>query len=433
MKRPVVIGLLVVALLFVLAGIGAVLFFTVRGGFSTNNPFDQNNVSSTLEESKDLKVDAKKPITLTVTDDAGDVTITGGDVEKVQVKVVKTAYDSTQARADEEVKTIKYTVEQNGNTIKLKYELPKSMNFRNWVNTVDFIIIVPAETQVTVDTNGDVTVNDIKGDADLETDFGDMNVENLNGKVSIDTNNGKVNVKSVDASGKDVTIDSSFGDISLEQVKGKDINVTSSNGTITLINVRATGEVYTKSSFGDITFENGSAASLTVDSDNGKIEIHKFDIKKELGIDNSFGDIDLTDVTAASYDLHTSNGDMTIDGVKGSLKIKTDFGDIDILNATSVLLDLDTSNGNVEFSGSLGDGPHNIQTDFGNVTLSIPSDSNLNVSLTTDFGNISSEIPITVILSGDLKNNEQNGAINEGGGLLTIKTNNGNINIKAIK
>ena len=104
-----------------------------------------------LEESKTLKVDAEKPVTLKVTDDAGDVTIIGADVKTVQVKVVKTAYDSSQARADEEVKGIKYTIEQTGNTITLKYELPKSMNFNNNVNTVDFIVTVPNETTVDVD------------------------------------------------------------------------------------------------------------------------------------------------------------------------------------------------------------------------------------------------------------------------------------------
>ena len=150
MKRPIVIALLVAALALVCIGIGSVIYFA--NGFQTNNPFDKRNISSVLEESKTIKVDAKKPITLTVNSAAGDVTVTGGDVETVQVKVVKTAYDSTQARADEEVKTVKYTVEQSGNTITFKYEIPKSMNFSNNVNTVDFIITVPTETTVTVDT-----------------------------------------------------------------------------------------------------------------------------------------------------------------------------------------------------------------------------------------------------------------------------------------
>ena len=62
MKRPVVITLLVAALALVCLGIGAVAFFTINGGFPTNSPFDRNNISSVVEESKTLKVDAKKPL-----------------------------------------------------------------------------------------------------------------------------------------------------------------------------------------------------------------------------------------------------------------------------------------------------------------------------------------------------------------------------------
>ena len=432
MKRPLVIGLLVVALLFVLAGIGAVLFFTMNG-FAVNNPFDRNNISSVVEENKTFEVDAKEPVILSVQDDAGDVIVTGGDVDTVEVKIVKTAYDSTQARADEEVKTIPYTIVQNGNQLTLKYEIPKSMNFRNKVNTVDFIVTVPSETEVTIDTNGDVAVSGVKGDADLHTSFGDMDVENLKGSLNMDSSNGDIKVLSVDASGKDVSVDSSFGDITLEQVKSRDITVTSSNGTITFTNVRATGDVYTKSSFGDISYENGSSDSLTVESSNGRISVTKFNIKQNMAIDTSFGDIDLINASAGSYDLKTNNGDLTIDGAQGSLKAHTDFGDVDITNAKSVTLDLDTNNGNIDFSGSFGKGPHSISTEFGNVTLSIPDDTNLNVSLNTAFGDINSDIPITVTLTGDLKDNQRDGVMNEGGDLLTINTNNGDIDIKAIK
>src|SRR5678815_1139275 len=98
MKRPIVIALLIVALALVCVGIGSVIYFS--NGFSVNNPFDHRNISSVLEESKTLKVDATKPLTLKVLDDAGAVTVTGADVKTVEVKAIKTAYDSSQARAD---------------------------------------------------------------------------------------------------------------------------------------------------------------------------------------------------------------------------------------------------------------------------------------------------------------------------------------------
>ena len=66
MKRPIVIALLVTALVLVCLGIGAVIFFTVNGGFPTNNPFDVRNIPSELKEDKTLKVDTEKPLTLKV-------------------------------------------------------------------------------------------------------------------------------------------------------------------------------------------------------------------------------------------------------------------------------------------------------------------------------------------------------------------------------
>ena len=50
MKRPIVIGLLIVALGLVCLGIGAVALFTANKGFAGNDPFDRRNISSQVEE-----------------------------------------------------------------------------------------------------------------------------------------------------------------------------------------------------------------------------------------------------------------------------------------------------------------------------------------------------------------------------------------------
>jgi len=434
MKRPIVITLLVAALALVCLGIGAVIYFA--NGFQTNNPFDRRNIPSVLEESKILKVDAKKPLTLNVNDAAGDITVTGGDVETVQVKAVKTAYDSSQARADEEVKTIKYTVEQSGNNITIKYEIPKSMNFSNNVNTVDFIITVPTETAVKVDTGfGEVNVSDVKGDADLANDFGDVTAQNIEGALSVKTNSGTVAAGSIKAGSKNIELRSDFGNINLEKASAEDITFQSSSGKVTLKEVNATGDFYSKSDFGDTKYENGSAASITIDSSSGKVELTKLNVSGMLKVDDDFGDIKLAQATAASYDLHTNSGTVTVDGAKGTLKAYTDFGNIEITNAQSATLDLKTNSGSVEFSGSLGDGPHMVKSDFGNITLEIPAGTKLNVDLKTDFGKIKSEIPITVTLTEGSKSDSDQivGAINGGGGQLTVKANSGSININAMK
>jgi len=435
MKRPIVIILLSVALTLVCVGIGAVIFFA--NGFPTNNPFDVRNISSQLEESKTLKVDATKPLTLKVTDHAGSVTVTGGDVETVTVKVIKTAYDSTQARADAEVKNVKYTIEQSGTTITLKYELPKSMNFSNNVNTVDFIVTIPHEVTVDVDTNmGEVNVSDTKGNVDIKNDFGDVTVENIEGGLTVKTNSGEVNATSIVAGSEDIDLSSDFGGVTLEKAGGKNITLDSNSGTITLREVRATGDLTTNTDFGNTSFENGSADSLHTETNSGEVSLVKITVKKQIFVKDDFGDIDLSQAFAESYDMHANSGSITVDGAKGKLKADSDFGNITITNAESVNLTVETNSGTVEFSGSLGKGPHFIKSDFGGIDINLPADVKLTVDLKTDFGNIKSDLPITVVLTdgnSDSSGSHITGDINDGGEELTVQANSGNISIKITK
>ncbi len=432
MKRVVVIVLLSIALLFVLVGIGAVVFFTANGGFPTNNPFDRQNIPSELQETNTLEVDSEKPVILNVVNAAGDVIITGSDAETVQVRAVKTAYDSTQSRADEEVKSIKYTIEQIDNLITIKYELPKSMNFSNKINTVNFTITVP--TQTTVDVNngfGEVSLTNIEGNAVIENDFGDVTADHVEGALSISTSSGEVTASSISAGKNDVELSSDFGSITLQSASSSNVTLESNSGKITLRDVRATGDIHSKTDFGDTLFENGSADSLTVETNSGSVSLVKVTIEDAINVQNDFGEIDLEQALAASYDLHTNSGSITVVAAKGQLKAYTDFGGIKIEDAQAVSLDVRTNSGSVEFSGSLGAGPHLVRSDFGEIDLTLPADSQLNVDLSTDFGSIKSDLPITVTLNGSSNSDGDQvvGSINGGGDEFTAQTNSGSVTI----
>ena len=191
MKRAIILTLLTAALLLVLGGIAAVIFFAARG----NGDFFRGGTQpfATLEESKTIKVDVKNPVMLKVIDDAGSVTVVGADVKTVEVKVVKTAHDRTQNGAEKEVKTIKYNIEQSGNIVTLKYELPTKTIFDQNLNTVDFTITVPNETTVNIDNNlGEVGISNLKGNAEIVNDFGEVKVDTIEGAVSASTNSGNV-------------------------------------------------------------------------------------------------------------------------------------------------------------------------------------------------------------------------------------------------
>jgi DUF4097 and DUF4098 domain-containing protein YvlB len=435
MKKVVVIVLLVFALLCVLAGIGGTIFFAANTGLRVNNAFDRRNISSVLGEEETLEVGTGKPVTLIVTDDAGDVTVTGADVDTVQVRVVKTAYDSSQARADQEVQGIEYTIQQDGNTITLKYELPSSMNFSNNVNTVDFVVTVPNEVTVSVTTVGEVSISDTTGTIKIQSGFGDVTLANIQGALDVGTKSGPIHASSVDSGSGNIVLMTGFGSISLENATGKDITLTSDSGGLELDNIRASGEVDLSTGFGDTQFNNGSANLLTIDTKSGQIAVSKLNVQKALTVLSGFGEIHIDQVNAASYDLTNGSGSITVAGARGSVRASSDFGPITITEADQATIDLSTKSGSVDFEGSLGAGPHSIHTGFGEVHLTLPADSELNVELKTGFGSIYSEIPIAVTgtIGGNKAESFETGTMNGGGEQLRVETNSGSITITASK
>lgn len=437
MKRTIVIVLLTVVLTVVCLGIGVVAFLTINGGLPTNNPFDVQSVSAQVEENKTLKIDAEKPVVLSIVDDAGDVTVTGAEVDTVQVKAVKTAYAGNQADADQEVKGVKYNIEQTGNKITIKYELPKNLTVNGNLNTVDFVITVPNETTVDMDNNsGDVALTQIKGNATIALDFGNTTLENIAGAVDVRSNGGNITAGSITAGSENISLHSDFGSLELKKADGKDVTITSNSGQVTLTDVRATGKVDIQTDFGKTTYENGSTGELRIDTNSGDVNVSKVRVSGAITVEDDFGQIEFKQVSANAYDLKSNGGNIIVDGAKGKLKAHTDFGKIVIENATEVTLDLKSNGGAVEFSGSLGDGPHLVASDFGEITLTLPADATLNVDIQTDFGKIKSDLPIAVTFSGETNTNSGDditGTINGGGAQLTVKTNGGNVNLNAGK
>ncbi len=429
MKRPIVIVLLTIALVFVLAGIGAVLFFAIS---NTSLDFvnDAFTVTATSEETKTL--DVENPVKLKVLNEHGDVSVMGADVEIITVDVVKTGFGSTQKQADNSLSNIKYEFSQTGDIVNLTYKFPG--NKRRVDEQVDFIITVPFETKVEVDASlGEVTVSDIQGEVNLGNEFGNIIVDKVNGALEVRSNSGQIDVTSVKAGLKDIDVHSGFGTVTLKQVSGANITIGSNSGELELENIRATKNMILSTDFGDLDFMTGSAGSLEAKTNSGSINLTAVTVTSELILRDEFGDITLQQVKADSYDVESNSGSITVDGVKGKVRAHTGFGNIDILNAEDVTIDLDTNSGAIDFSGSLGDGPHTVHSDFGNIELNIPTDSALTIDMETQFGKITSDIPITVTLTGDIKQSQQTGTINGGGAEMKVDTNSGNISIKVLK
>jgi DUF4097 and DUF4098 domain-containing protein YvlB len=242
-----------------------------------------------------------------------------------------------------------------------------------------------------------------------------------------------VTATSIKAAGENIDLTSEFGGITLEQANGRDITLDTNSGTVSLDDVRATGTLTANTDFGDVTIESGSADSLSVKTNSGGVTLNKLTVKKDILVEDEFGSIELNQVFAASYDLNTNSGEITIDGVKGRLTAHTEFGGIQIFNAEAVTLDLRTNSGSIDIKGSLGAGPHKVVSEFGEINLTLPADTKLDVDLSTDFGRIQSDLPISVTVteSNDSERDQIVGSINGGGDQLTVQTNSGSVTIHA--
>jgi DUF4097 and DUF4098 domain-containing protein YvlB len=430
MKRPIVIALLIVALLFVGAGIMAVIFFGINQGFDRFS-FDENRVSVTAEESKNYS--SEGVTRLEVKNDAGNVYITGGDVSQVTVEASKTAWGMDETGANTALKDLKYTVKQNGDALVVTFEQNPRQEVKNKLDTIDFVITVPHKLSTTVKVQfGTIKLNGTEGDANLDSAFGDIAVENLKGGLTVNTESGSVVTISISAGSREISLQSGFGNLTLEKVSASDLIVESESGAIKLDDVRASDSMELFTKFGSVSFEKGSADTLTVTTESGKVELTSLQISESITVTDKFGNISLEQVDATSYDLDTESGAIEVDGVSYTLKAHSGFGNITIKNGENASIDLDTESGTVIYEGTLGDGPHKLNSNFGEIRLVIPADAALNVDLKTEFGKIKSVLPITITVTGNVESDHFVGTINGGGGALTATTQSGSISLEIL-
>jgi len=173
--------------------------------------------------------------------------------------------------------------------------------------------------------------------------------------------------------------------------------------------------------------EDAAAAEVSLNSNSGEIELTRVEASGAVSVKTDFGAVTLEEVAAETYDLETNSGRITVHGAHGAVQAHTDFGDVEVTEAADADLDVSSNSGSIHFSGSLGDGPHTLKTDFGSIQLSLPEDAALTFDLKTSFGKIKSAFPITT--SGDLENDHWRGTINGGGASLTAQTNSGDVTL----
>lgn len=394
--------------------------------------FNVNRISAKATEEKTLNVSG--PTSLKVANSFGNITVETGTDDKVVVKAEKTAWGSTDADAQAGLKDLKVVITQDGNNISISVEQPAvidALHIGPGIGSVKFTISVPQETTATLhSSNGDVSLEGTTGSADVQSDFGDVTITDVNGEVLGKSNNGKITARELVSEAK-ITLSSDFGSIKLEDATGSDVSASSANGQIDLTEVNADGLLKASSQFGSIHVGGSQAQTADVRSSNGSIRLENLDVEGSITVKSNFGGLTLSKVNARSYDLDTQNGRITVTGAQNEIKAHSSFGSIEVLDAENATLNLSSNNGKVTFSGSLGSGPHILKSNFGNIEVTLPANSALDIDMQTDFGKITSDFAIAI--SGKIDNQDWDGTINGGGAQLSVETNNGNISLQSLK
>ena len=324
--------------------------------------------------------------TLEVNVGDADVIVEPGSSDEVHVEVVVEARNMEDGR--EYFEKQRFDVSQRGNTVRVETNRRQRIkwDWGNWRNQPHIYVRITTPEAF---------------NADLHTSDGDISVDRLKGDVRMKTSDGDVIVGEL--MGDDLTVGTSDGDIRIDALDAETVEVTTSDGDLDLGDIAA-NRVFARTSDGDIRIDalGGDAEVRTSDGD---IDVSSFN-GKSFFARTSDGDIDINELIAETSTVHSSDGEITLRRVEGDLKV----------SGSSAGIRLELRNpGEVSASSSDGD-----------ITITMPEDHRADIRLRGDDVRIASSLDF----DGRLQDDRAEGSINGGGALLEARTSDGDVTVR---
>jgi DUF4097 and DUF4098 domain-containing protein YvlB len=249
------------------------------------------------------KVNADKPLKLNITNNNGDIDVTGTNSDSVEIEAIR--------QSGEEVDHAHWFFQSIDNEItlrpnwqvgshvgdlanKLKNQMKEGFNTREWSSkdfrfgldvNYDLVVRLPnnlAEgSRVSLkNANGDGTLTGVAAEVDFKTANGDLDVHDVAGNLTINSANG--DLTATDVAGK-VIASTANGDIDLNDIAGA-IEGNTANGDVTVSG--SSGAVSVRTANGDISITNSTwkggrlatvAGDITVDAALVSTTTYSFD------------------------------------------------------------------------------------------------------------------------------------------------------------
>ncbi len=356
-----------------------------------------------------------------ITQPAGQLTVNGWNrnmvVATLEVEVVASTHEAEKVFVSKTA--LRIAIEKNGYYIEAVF--PKLTDPQTKVVNATMVLSVPQRNPIICDNSfGSVTATNIGADLMIKGRYstisateigGNLRIENSMRPISLSNIFGTIDVLNSNAP---VSLSSCEGDITIRNQSGV-INVVNSKGDLSLVN---SGSITVLDHTGQVDIENS----------NGPVKV--MNLTGDLKAYNSFQPMVIRYVDG-SVNVENSNSEIKASQVAGSLEATNKFGNI-IAEDLGGPIRLSSENGNVLVT--LGDdltGISSITTMSGNISISIPKNSDMMLTAVAENGGINSSFPMQIQdhqrgQSGEIK-------LGNGDNKLSLKGKNSTIVIKETK
>jgi DUF4097 and DUF4098 domain-containing protein YvlB len=411
------------------------LLFSLIAFFAFSSPSLKGAMAQSARQSRELHeiYDLAPGGVISVNSASGYIRVTSWNEDRVKVDAVNRGSRDEDASRIEiqvtpgpgriDIRTIYPRREDGRGSVDYDLKVPRGAVLNSLTTTSGEITVYDQVASVTANSaSGPITVRDVAGDATLTSTAGEIITGRVGGSLVItatagnmvigegaSTLNARCNSCNISARGlrKDATVRTGAGAIELERIGGR-VNAETMNGRIRINDVG--GEVIATSMSNSITVTN-ARGFVVANALSGNVIVR------------GAGEGARANSVSGGVEISDSKGRIEADATNGSILLK---------NIDGKDVSAKAANGGVLFTGGFYEsGRYLFFSANGDVVLTLPPQSNFNLTIKSDNGSINTEFPLKLEPGAQLGGRGPIvGVVGKGGAEVRAISANGAVHIK---
>jgi hypothetical protein len=291
--------------------------------------------SAKIERTVEKSFEVQPGVRLIVSTSGGEVRVNPVPGATLKIIARERIRASSEADADEVLKDLELTMEQNGNEVvaTASFHGGFGVHFGSWPPVqVDFIVTVPSSTSTELKTSGgDITVGDLNGEVHAHTSGGEIRLGRIGGDIVAWTSGGDIELAEGRGSSR---LSTSGGNVSVGRIAGP-ANLRTSGGDIKVDAVEGTLDADTSGGSVRAGFVGPITGDCSLSTSGGEVKaIVGGNVGFHLDAHSSGGDVNAAGITitidGGGIGKSSLSGDVNGGGAR--LKLRTSGGDIEVVS-----------------------------------------------------------------------------------------------------